>query len=187
MGAYYTDTRRTVGSEQDFDVVKTLYHPEYNAQTFYNNDLALVRLDRPVVPNARVNYACLPKSSHQFSPGTLCTITGWGDLKSGGNDSVEMMQVKVPVVSRANCTANGSYHAPLITSKMLCAGYVQGGKDTCQGDSGGPLSCTDGIQWYVVGATSWGYGCATPNYYGIYARVGSMLDWVATALASVSV
>ena len=185
MGAYYTDTGKTVGSEQDFKVVKILYHPDYYAGSPYNNDIALLQLDRDVQQNFRVNYACLPKAGDHFPPGTMCYIAGWGDLESGGDDPKHMMHVQVPIVSNDECTANGSYPDSLITPKMLCAGYKQGGKDTCQGDSGGPLMCSDGYRWYVVGATSWGFGCAIPDYYGVYARVGSLLDWVAGAVQSI--
>ena len=61
-----------------------------------------------------------------------------------------------------------------ILSGMFCAGLSQGGKDACQGDSGGPVtkdfetSVSDSI---LVGATSWGYGCAQPNYPGVYSDV----------------
>ena len=55
---------------------------------------------------------------------------------------------------------------------MLCAGYPQGGTDTCQGDSGGPLlaRALDG-SLRLVGATSFGDGCAQPGKPGVYARV----------------
>ena len=55
---------------------------------------------------------------------------------------------------------------------MLCAGYPQGGTDTCQGDSGGPLlaKALDG-SLRLVGATSFGDGCAQPGKPGVYARV----------------
>ena len=182
MGAHYKNISRTLGTEQDFDVVKVIYHPEYNAKASYNNDLALLRLDRDVDRNASVDYVCFPQSVHQFPPGALCTITGWGTLESGGDDPEVLMQVKVPIVSKANCTALDSYDSSDITPQMLCAGYVEGGKDTCQGDSGGPLVCLDGMKWYLAGVTSWGYGCAIPDYYGVYAHVGNMSDWIASTM-----
>lgn len=185
MGAYYTNTSKKVGSEQDFDVVRTIYHPDYNAESPYNNDIALLQLHKNVVHNFKVNFACLPKSGSDFPPGTMCYLAGWGDLESGGDDPDHMMHVQVPIVSNAKCTANGSYHESLVTSKMLCAGYKEGGKDTCQGDSGGPLMCSDGYRWHIVGATSWGYGCALPDYYGVYARVGNFIDWIASAVQSI--
>ncbi|CAB4008725.1 CUB and peptidase domain-containing 2-like [Paramuricea clavata] len=185
MGAYYTNTSKKVGSEQDFDVVRTIYHPDYNAESPYNNDIALLQLHKNVVHNFKVNFACLPKSGSDFPPGEMCYLAGWGDLKSGGDDPDHMMHVQVPIVSNAKCTANGSYHESLITSEMLCAGYKEGGKDTCQGDSGGPLMCSDGYRWHLVGATSWGYGCAVPDYYGVYARVGNFMDWIASTVQSI--
>ena len=185
MGAYYTNTAETVGSEQDFDVIKILYHPDYNAEYGLNNDIALLQLHKNVVRNFRVNYACLPNSGSQFLPKEMCYLAGWGDLESGGDDPTHMMHVQVPLVSNDNCAANGSYAKSSISPQMLCAGYKEGGKDTCQGDSGGPLMCKDGNKWYVVGITSWGYGCAFPNFYGVYARVGYLLNWVASAMQTI--
>ena len=61
---------------------------------------------------------------------------------------------------------------------MICAGLDAGGVDACQGDSGGPMVCEFGGKWYLEGATSWGYGCAVANYYGVYAKVRNMKTWV---------
>ena len=66
---------------------------------------------------------------------------------------------------------------------MLCAGFPQGGVDTCQGDSGGPMyGTTASGARRVVGATSFGEGCARPGKPGVYARVGdtALREWIAS-------
>ena len=49
-----------------------------------------------------------------------------------------------------------------------------------QGDSGGPLF-VNGTQ---VGIISFGYGCADPNFAGIYTRVTTYRGWIATSKAN---
>ena len=61
---------------------------------------------------------------------------------------------------------------------MLCAGHDEGEVDTCQGDSGGPMVCKYGGKWHVEGVTSWGYRCAAKGYFGVYANVRYLLDWI---------
>ena len=61
---------------------------------------------------------------------------------------------------------------------MICGGYPEGGKDSCQGDSGGPFVCQSGNSAILTGVVSFGYECASPGFYGVYARVTKILDWI---------
>jgi secreted trypsin-like serine protease len=63
---------------------------------------------------------------------------------------------------------------------MICAGTMEGGKDSCQGDSGGPLWVRDvsGRFKMVAGITSWGSGCARPDFPGVYTRLAVFSEWV---------
>ncbi|KAK3505692.1 hypothetical protein QTP70_004466, partial [Hemibagrus guttatus] len=70
-------------------------------------------------------------------------------------------EVRVPIVSNSVCAK--AYGSGSITDNMMCAGLVQGGKDSCQGDSGGPLVVMNNGVWVQGGIVSFGYGCALPN------------------------
>ena len=60
--------------------------------------------------------------------------SGWGTLKSGGQQPDILQKVTVKVLENNKC---GHYAPSEITANMMCAG--EEGKDSCQGDSGGPL------------------------------------------------
>ena len=60
--------------------------------------------------------------------------SGWGTLKSEGEQPDILQKVTVKVMENDKC---GHYDPSIITANMMCAG--EEGKDSCQGDSGGPL------------------------------------------------
>ncbi|XP_046459165.1 trypsin-like [Daphnia pulex] len=103
-------------------------------------------------------------------------IAGWGSTYSGGRVSQKLLKANVTIQDNSVCTRQ--YGSEFNGNAMLCASAP--GKDTCQGDSGGPI-IVNGI---LVGTTSWGYGCANPNYAGIYTRITTYVDWIQTTQAN---
>ncbi|CAH3103828.1 unnamed protein product, partial [Pocillopora meandrina] len=177
MGAHYR-VSGTVGTEQDIDVAQIINHESYHTPLRYSHDIALLKLARPAKLQTGIGLACLSDSSLPLpidDPNTKCWITGWGTLSSGGSQPNALMEASVPLVSKKRCLKG---YPGKIHDSMLCAGLDQGGVDACQGDSGGPLVCKFNGRWYLEGATSWGYGCAAPNKYGVYAKVRYLRSWI---------
>ncbi len=156
-------------------VTRIIAHENY-VGTVQGADIALLRLSSPS-NQPQVTLATAGDAGH-FAPGVAATVTGWGDLTSGGNGPDALHEVEVPIVSNAIANRPESYGG-IITDSMIAAGFAAGGRDSCQGDSGGPLVVQDGQGGYLqAGIVSFGQGCAAPNKYGIYTRVASFYDWV---------
>ena len=179
LGAHYR-TYGSVGTEQDIDVAKIIVHENYETPLYDSNDIALLNLASPAELGVGVGLVCLPDNGHQLPLDDLnksCWITGWGDLSFWGSSPNTLMQASLPLVSKERC--ENAYPGE-IDDSMLCAGLDEGGVDTCQGDSGGPLVCEFNGTWYLEGVTSWGYGCAEPGNYGVYANVRALRSWILT-------
>ncbi|KAI1893666.1 hypothetical protein AGOR_G00126050 [Albula goreensis] len=150
-------------------------HPYYNPHTF-DNDIALMELDAPVVFNQNIQPICLPSGSHVFPAGKNVWITGWGATREGGYGASVLQKAEVRIINSTKCNElmNGQ-----ITSRMMCAGVLSGGVDACQGDSGGPLSSKESNgRLFLGGVVSWGDGCARRNKPGIYTRVTKFRGWI---------
>ncbi|XP_039431994.2 trypsin-like isoform X2 [Culex pipiens pallens] len=142
-----------------------------------NNDVALIRLAEPVPLGPDVIPVCLPTGTDSYQ-GQKATVTGWGTTESG-ELSDTLQQLTVPILSNQECKRAG-YFRFQITNRMLCAGFLEGGKDSCQGDSGGPLQLRNPTtgRYDIIGVVSWGKACAQRNYPGVYARVTKFVAWV---------
>ncbi|MDK1289859.1 serine protease [Pseudoalteromonas umbrosa] len=160
---------------QTYQVTQILMHENYNFGYQYNNDIAVLELDRNVENIEPIKLAD-QELRDSLTVGESLKVMGWGRLSSGGESPTKLREVDVPYVPNETCNDVNHYNGS-ITDTMICAGFEEGGKDSCQGDSGGPLIIQKNDEWVQVGVVSWGYGCAAPNNPGVYADVASLRLW----------
>ncbi|XP_004441396.1 PREDICTED: transmembrane protease serine 9 [Ceratotherium simum simum] len=164
------------GADGQLERVARIYkHPFYNLYTL-DYDVALLELAGPVRRSRLVRPICLPEPAPRPPDGARCVITGWGSVREGGSMARQLQKAAVRLLSEQTCRR---FYPVQISSRMLCAGFPQGGVDSCSGDAGGPLACREPSgRWVLTGVTSWGYGCGRPHFPGVYTRVAAVRGWI---------
>uniref|UniRef100_A0A3Q3AGF6 trypsin n=1 Tax=Kryptolebias marmoratus TaxID=37003 RepID=A0A3Q3AGF6_KRYMA len=146
----------------------------YDYQTL-DYDIMLIKLFHPVEVTEAVAPIPLPTGCPMG--GLPCSVSGWGNTAMDVNMPTRLQCLNVPIVEDSDCE---NAYPGMITRRMLCAGYMDGGRDACNGDSGSPLMCVGEVH----GLVSWGQGCAQPNYPGVYVKVCEFLYWIEETLAA---
>src|SRR3954462_9943179 len=142
------------GQGESVPVAEAIIPPDYLATQ--GHDITLLHLSRASSHAATQGAGAGETAS--WAPGTMEAIVGWGATSEGGDTPDTLQEAQVPVTTDAYC---GGAYSDFEASTMVCAGFEQGGVDTCQGASGGPLfgrNASGALK--VVGATSFGEGCA---------------------------
>ncbi|XP_062818630.1 gilatoxin [Anolis carolinensis] len=142
------------------------------AQNTFINDIMLVKLNAPVDYNDNVQP--VPLSTAVPEEGTICKVMGWGSINAS-EDIYPLLPYCVDIEILNNGVCEAAYPWCTAYDKLLCAGVLEGGKDSCHGDSGGPLMCGDELQGIL---SFGGHPCAKPLEPGVYVKVDSYLDWI---------
>ncbi|PIK34969.1 putative transmembrane protease serine 9-like [Apostichopus japonicus] len=186
---FFGDTTQNVpAATRQVSDVTWFMHPNYDVDTI-ENDIALLYLHTPMTLSNVVRPACLyntitniatDQSPPELTELTNCYVTGWGDLMDGGDNFPDNLQeAALTIFTPENC---GNYGASFIERIMLCAGDVNSQMGACQGDSGGPLICQDvrdiAQPWTLAGVVSFGIGCASPGFPGVYSRVSTLRSFI---------
>lgn len=161
-----TDLEDT-GKGQTLAVEKILVHPKWTTEGTYDAALIKTKADMRVP-----TIALVPRDNNVLEQdGARVRATGWGTEFFGAPIIPSRMKtVALQTVADANCTTNETqgFNGPT----EICAEALGG--DTCQGDSGGPLFGTLASGRRVqIGIVSYGLGCATPGFPGVYGEVNN--------------
>ncbi|KAL4717175.1 hypothetical protein ACJJTC_017062 [Scirpophaga incertulas] len=152
------------------------------------DDIALIYFDSPV----RFSLDILPACLWRGPVGGIAhfNVTGWGQISKDNNSTSrpkKLHYAEVDFIDNQECAMklapvqNRNWNG--LRVHQFCAGKLEGGVDACQGDSGGPIQFmqpidNDSTLNYVVGVTSFGYGCGLKNMPGVYTNVTSYLCWI---------
>lgn len=175
----------------DVAVSSMVRHPGYQPPARYH-DIGLLRLARKVPFSANIRPACLYTEDGDGDGDSFASeplvATGWGHTEQLGEKSQVLQKVILNFVDQHTCSSlysadssTSSLSKGIVAESQICAGVLEGGKDTCQGDSGGPLQVTshnNQCVFHIVGITSFGKVCAARNSPGVYTRVSKYIPWI---------
>ncbi|GIY33477.1 serine protease 41 [Caerostris darwini] len=155
-------------SEYDIHVDEIVIHPEFGQPRRYSNDLALLKLKRPMVFNYYTQPICLPNPYTELD-GRIATVVGWGWMNEIDKKKSERLQkVMVPILNNTLCSR--WYHEVYSTYVKIYSART--------GDSGGPLIMVEDNHFSIIGIVSAGVGCGRKHLPGIYSRVALFVPWI---------
>lgn len=113
------------------NVARIIKHPKYNSEN-YDNDIAVLILNYPVNLYDQIILIKLPQPNENPRSGQTAVVSGWGskNYSFGYYKSILLRKVNVMIIDQNVCKRN--YSPNVVTDRMICAGNIQGGKDTCQ-------------------------------------------------------
>ena len=177
-------TSRSDAGGEVLNVDRRVRQPDYTVDVpgAPRDDLMLLHL---TAPSSQPPITLSPPGSPP-PVGTLLQVAGWGtttynartDTYGEMSDALQAVAVRIRA-ARVCSTAYGAeaFH-PQTT---ICASLPR--HDACAGDSGGPLVMTPGPTALLIGVVSWGSGCATGRFPGVYSAVGRNRCWIDSVIS----
>lgn len=163
-----------VRKSKPISIDRVYHHPEYNDMLHFN-DIALIKLARPIEFNNEISPICLP--SADLVKFNNLVISGWGHLGNDLPQSKTLQEVDLKEVDENKCKF--SYGPRFRSASNICAANSDN-KGVCHGDSGGPLmSIIDGTN-NLVGLVSYGtkQKCGNANHPAVFTRITNYLSWI---------
>ncbi|MFD9946322.1 S1 family peptidase [Nonomuraea sp. NPDC059023] len=159
-------------------IAQAFLHPGYAQNAPNKNDIALVRLDRPV------GVQPIKIAKQAGKPGTPTRIMGFGITEFSTNPAEWKMSGKLRQLDtrRGAVSECGTGYAG---GTRLCTVSRKPKAMACNGDSGGPqIQRGRGGRWELIGVTS-GPGAKSPSCEqgpGLYTNVPAYADWISKTM-----
>nr|XP_014089859.1 chymotrypsin-2-like [Bactrocera oleae] len=150
-------------------------HCQFN-KPMYHNDIALVRLSKPIVFDSYTAAVELA-TSNTMKNGDSVVLSGWGSAKAWGNAVKKLNKVSLKYLDYKTCLKT------VKNKKFIGKGHIctstKDGKGSCSYDSGGPLVDANNVQ---IGLVNGGQPCAI-GYPDTFASVFYYHDWIVNTIA----
>lgn len=151
-------------------------HPAFQAETDWDNDLALIKLKDPVVMTDKIAPIPLPDSGQNLQNLQFGIIAGWGwGVFLTQAQSLKFMVL--PLSSR--CTSEYQENPRFDSNLMLCTDPNKYRNNVCDRDAGGALVGIDERlgDVYAAGILSYDKVCREKSN-AIYMNVQAYLPWI---------
>jgi secreted trypsin-like serine protease len=167
-------------------ISKLFSHPYFDSKKDYINDIALIKLNKPVIKfNYLVMPICLPQLKNTTSNVSSSldfdivdkevTLIGWGYIDYHSKTlATSLKQMNRKISNNASLCSYIRFN-PKTT---YCAVNSKKIQDTCNGDSGGPLMLNINNRWFVYGLTSFGDTSCNPTKSSYYSKIVVYLNWI---------
>jgi trypsin len=113
-----------------YQVKRIISHEHYNEDTI-DYDISLLELVEPIVFNDKTSIVGLAEQDDCFEADEEAVVSGWGDTLNFGDDLRLLRSATVPIFDQELCAVLYQNYGG-VTDRMICAGYLAGGKDSCQ-------------------------------------------------------
>lgn len=165
---------------QDIPVALVITHPSYDFRT-KKNDIALIKLTKPVQLNDNVQPICLPLP--ELLPTKLpvrMMAPGWGHTEKRNETSRQLRYTSLPIVEPHQCQQAYSHLTDDFTvdESQVCTGQENHLTDNCEGESGGPLQYFVKRAFVIHGVGSLIASCGEETSTSVYTKVSHYLDWI---------
>ena len=179
---------------QEIPVESFTSHPDYSLDETTGisrkNDIALLKLSRPIKFDDTVVPICLPSEDTDIQDELI--LTGWGfnddSLAKKPDVLQELNLTYVPLEDCSKDFAQALNKPNLeLRNTIVCGAGKLNKSDGCGGDSGGPLiqqienTYDDGSeipQFETIGVVSGGDGKCISRIPGLYTRVSEYIPWI---------
>ena len=185
----YNPFQGNYGRRFHFSALKNIIlHPSFDNSN-NEHDISILQMENCVDISL---FPPMKVATKQFMSrlveGQSLVVSGFGRVQpvNTGEQVERLQRAQLPYVTQQTCS---EYYPGKVTEDMVCAGFLEtGGVDACQGDSGGPLffqgSRGSDRNQTLVGAVSWGSGCAQANKPGVYSSVAYHYNWIRRIVCS---
>uniref|UniRef100_A0A672FSR7 Peptidase S1 domain-containing protein n=1 Tax=Salarias fasciatus TaxID=181472 RepID=A0A672FSR7_SALFA len=174
--------RSEANESNEHPVEEVLVHPLFQKLSHWDNDLALIKLQRPVLINEKVTPIPLPDKCQDLSntTGKSGVITGWG-LGALLSPAPHLKHLVLPLVNQSECKSvyDRDPEAPNIDDSMICTGASKFEENVCFGDAGSALAVTDPDSGdvYAAGILSFDKSCRVKPF-AVYTKLSAHLPWI---------